>query len=286
MTPTDFPEGLRIGSSLRLDGGTGVAASGRRMRLLESLGRTGSIAAAAREVGLSYKAAWDAVEAMNNLSDQPLVARVKGGKGGGGTTLTARGRQIVERFVAIEAEIRRFCDRLNAQGSFAPGDAGPRPLERPLEPDWRLIGRLGMHTSARNQFFGRITRVVRGAVNDEVALTLPGGETLVAIVTHESTENLGLVVGREAMALLKASWIILLREDDRPLRLSARNRLQGIVQRVTPGAVNTEVVLQLRGGNSLAAIVTNAAARDLELVTELPVTAIFKASSVILAVTG
>ncbi|HRJ61773.1 MAG TPA: LysR family transcriptional regulator, partial [Azospirillaceae bacterium] len=55
-----------------------------RVRLLEAVGREGSISAAARAVGLSYKAAWDAVDAMNNLFGRPLVGAQTGGRKGGG----------------------------------------------------------------------------------------------------------------------------------------------------------------------------------------------------------
>src|SRR5690606_36764663 len=62
-----------------------------RIALLEAIGSDGSITRAARRVGLSYKAAWDAIYRMNNLAGEPLVSRVTGGKGGGSTRLTARG---------------------------------------------------------------------------------------------------------------------------------------------------------------------------------------------------
>ena len=57
-----------------------------RIRLLEAIAETGSISKAAPLVPLSYKGAWDAVDAMNNLAEQPLVARSTGGRQGGGTT--------------------------------------------------------------------------------------------------------------------------------------------------------------------------------------------------------
>ena len=141
-----------------------------------------------------------------------------------------------------------------------------------------------MMTSARNQFAGKVVRMERGAVNDEVELVLPGGERIVATITHASVERLGLAVGGEAIALVKASWVIVATEDGAKLRLSARNRLDGTVAHVEPGAVNTEVVIELEGGNSVAAIITNVAARRLGLAVGKRASAIFKASSVILGV--
>ena len=97
-----------------------------------------------------------------------------------------------------------------------------------------------MKTSARNQLSGKVSVVAAGAVNDEVELTLAAGQRIVAVVTHESATSLGLVVGAEAFALVKASSV-LVATDLGTARLSARNQLRGTVARLQPGAVNAEV---------------------------------------------
>lgn len=243
------------------------------MDLLASLQTESSITAAAKAVGLSYKAAWDAIATMNNLAGRMLVERSVGGKGGGGARLTAQGLRLVETFRAVEIENERFVARVNRRVRD--------------HADLKSLGRMTMMTSARNHFAGKITRVVRGAVNDEVELKLPGGEKIVAIVTHESSDALGLRKGVEAVALIKASWIIVAVDDaGAPMKLSARNRLSGKVSQLSPGAVNTEVVIELKGGQSVAAVVTNASAKTLGLAPGKAASAIFKASSVILGVAG
>ena len=136
-----------------------------------------------------------------------------------------------------------------------------------------------MKTSARNQFLGKVSAVHRGAVNDEIELDVKGGHKVVATVTHESAENLGLKVGAEAFALVKASSIIIV-ADSEGARFSARNHLTGKISRVQPGAVNTEV----NGGGTVAAIVTNESAQSLGLAEGKTASAIFKASSVIIGV--
>ena len=109
---------------------------------------------------------------------------------------------------------------------------------------------------------------------------------IVAVVTHESTETLGLAVGAAAFALIKASWVVLLVEDETgaPLKLSARNQLRGTVQSVKRGAVNAEVSLLLDGGAVITAVVTNQSVDTLGLVEGGTAVAVFKASSVILGV--
>jgi molybdate transport system regulatory protein len=140
-----------------------------------------------------------------------------------------------------------------------------------------------MFTSARNQLSGKVTAIQRGAVNDEVEIGLPDGLKIVATLTHSSTESLGLKVGSEAFALIKASWIILL-TDVSGIRLSARNQLSGTVQEVTEGAVNSEVVLKLGSGAVITAIITNDSVKNLGLAPGKNATAAFKASSVIVGV--
>ena len=140
-----------------------------------------------------------------------------------------------------------------------------------------------MKTSARNQFAGTVSAVRSGAVNDEIELEVSGGLRIVATVTSNSRNDLGLQVGAKAFALIKASSIILMTESD-DVRLSARNQLAGSVSRVVTGADNTEVVLDLPGGGSVTAIVTNESAAALALAPGRAATAVFKATSVIVGV--
>ena len=140
-----------------------------------------------------------------------------------------------------------------------------------------------MKTSARNQLAGTVAAVRPGAVNDEVELALAGGARIVAIITHESTRSLGLAQGSAAFALVKASSVMLATELG-GAKLSARNQLGGIVSALHPGAVNAEVVLELDGGGTIAAIVTQESVRALGLAPGQRAVALFKASSVIVGV--
>lgn len=248
--------------------GHGYLGAGR-IALLERIGATGSIAQAARSMGMSYKAAWDAVEAMNNLADRPLVARAAGGKGGGGTQLTDYGRQVVTGYRLMEAEHRRFLARLAA-------------TMQNFDQIHHLLRAISMKTSARNQFRGRVSSLEKGAVNSEVKLDLGEGLEVFAIITNEAVDDLGLAVGKEAVALIKASFVLL--SPDETLRTSARNRLCGTVREVIPGAVNTEVKLDLPGRRAITAIITRDAQSELGFAPGQRACALIKASHVVLAV--
>jgi len=253
---------------LSLDGQN--LAGARRVALLAEVARVGSITQAAKAAGFSYKGAWNAIDDMSNQAGEPLLERSAGGKGGGSTRLTPRGEQLVRNFELIRVEHARFVERLNRQAQG-------------LVEDYSLMESIAMKTSARNQFAGTVRIVRSGAINDEIELEVIGGLRIVATVTRESRSELGLAVGAKAFALVKASSIMLMTEAD-DVRLSARNQLAGTVRRIVPGAINTEVVLQLPGGGTVAAVITNESAKSLGLADGSTATAVFKASSVILGV--
>lgn len=286
---------LGVGGSVWFQAGPQVLGGAARIALLAAIGETGSITGAAKAVGMSYKGAWDAIDAMNNLAGEALVVRATGGKGGGGTTLTPRAQRLIATFGAIEREHRQFLERaaaaVHALGGEADSiaDVGADAAAR-LGKDLAVLGRFALRTSARNQLYGTVTALVRGAVNDEVSIVLPGGQQLVAVVTCESAEALGLAVGGAVVALVKASSVVLvaggaLSADD-AARLSARNRLSGVVSGVRRSEVNAEVTLELPGGTVIAAVVTDASVDALGLEPGASATAVFKASSVLLGVSG
>jgi len=241
-----------------------------RIALLEKIGELGSITKAARAVGISYKTAWDQVDLMNNLADKPLVERSAGGKGGGGTALTAAGAKVVEQFHIFEEEHRRFLENIGSR--LAAGDEL-----------YAFLRRMSLKVSARNIFAGTVTEVTRGAVNAMVVLTLKGGASITATVTKASADGLGLTVGREAYAIVKASSVIL-GTDLHTLKTSARNLLCGSVMKIIDGPVNAEVSVDLGEGNSISAVITHDSVSEMGFSAGSHACALFKASSVILGV--
>ena len=247
-------------------------ARGRRwdhFELLERIDASGSISSAASAMGMSYKAAWQAVEAMNNLSELPVVERQTGGKHGGGTRLTTYGRRLVVAYRGLEKEREKV---LAALGKIMDD----------FEQYYQLIRRFDMKTSARNQFLGKVINVKHGPISAEVTLDIGGGDVLTAVITNDSAEQLALQPGAEAHALIKAPWVIVTTEEG--IRTSARNNLRGTVVRCQEGAINAEIVIELPGGKLVVATVTNESVHELGLAEGRQVTALIKASHIILAV--
>ena len=139
-----------------------------------------------------------------------------------------------------------------------------------------------MRTSARNQFSGTIKAVRKGAVNADVILDLGDGLEIFANITNEAVEDLDLKAGRNAVALIKSSFVLL--SPDAKLRISARNQLRGTVSKIIRGTVNDEVKLQLRGGLMLTAIVTHEGWQELGLAEGHPCSALIKSSHILIAV--
>ena len=88
-----------------------------------------------------------------------------------------------------------------------------------------------MKTSARNCFEGKVAKIVEGAINDEITVSLPGGKEVVAVITKGSTKRLGLAEGKDVLALIKASFVILL-DDAEGYVFSTRNVYAGKVVKV------------------------------------------------------
>lgn len=303
----------RLLGRLAMDTGAGSFLSDTRIQLLEAIAEHGSISRAAAAVPLSYKAAWDAVDAMNNLADRPVVERVARGRQGGGTQLTARGRELIALYRAMQQQTQTTLDRLDQQlaaktpraaanhtravpqrAKTATATAHERTPDAP--PDvpqlLALARRLAIRTSARNQFVGQVIRLRKSAVSCELTLALDEHTQIVAGITRESADELGLAIGSQVLALVKASSVLLAvgvvaladpfgEPYAQPLT-SARNQLAGTVSRIVAGPVSAEVTLALPAGRSVTASITRDSLQRLGLAEGQRAGALFKASSVIL----
>jgi len=267
----------RVAAPLTFEGALWLKQAGSaiggadRVALLEAIRDTGSMTHAAQRVGISYKTAWDRVQDMNNVSQQPLVVRNAGGVGGGGTALTPYALGLIAAFREMEREHAGLLGRLS--NSLA----APRDV-------LKTLSTLGLRTSARNQLVGTVVGIERGAVNAAVQLRLPGGDDSIhATLTLASLKELAIRRGTQAVALIKAPSVML-SLDGGPLQLSVRNALAGRVTALQVGAVNTEVQARLAGGQTMVAMLSRDSALRLGLHDGLAVRLLFQESSVILGV--
>jgi molybdate transport system regulatory protein len=240
----------------------------RMIGLLRAIDQSGSINQAARQMGLSYKGAWQIIERANNGAPKTLVATATGGSKGGGTRLTEAGRSLLALFARLEQQHQQFLELLNRSIADDPDTV-------------LLLQRLVVKTSARNQLFGSITAIHAGAVNAEIIVKLKGGEQIITTITLASLGELELQIGDDAVLLINSADITLVVD---PNLVSARNRLSGSVIRIQQDEVDAEVMVLLPGGETMVAMITQQSAQGLALVPGMSVWAMFKSNIPILGV--
>jgi molybdate transport system regulatory protein len=209
----------------------GHEVTDKRIDILRRIGVSGSISEAARGAGVSYKAAWQALETLNNLAGTALVEKVVGGSGGGGARLTAAGDRVLQA-AGLLSQSRSSVLALLEQAP--PGQAQGTSLAA-----------LGLRTSMRNQFPCQVQSITRKEGLLRVALALPDGALLLSRITRESSQLLGLSPGMAVLALCKATAV----QVAQSLEPSAsRNVLHGVVSRLHRSTQGGEVSLGLGGG--------------------------------------
>ncbi len=226
-----------------------------RVELLENIMLYGSISKAAKAMKMSHKAAWDSVDAMNNLSAKPMVKRVSGGKGGGGTVVTSYAKDVINAY----KELRMICDNF-----------------------FKTLGtsfdeRLGDITSSDTVFsriYGNISNISYNEENVEVDVKLDCSQSVTISTTKTFIEYHHLKINSRVEILVESNDIILMNKE---VASSARNSLKGKVADIkeTPG--NAIITLDIGQGLSLKAHITTASLRKLSLKVGVKATALFKA---------
>jgi molybdate transport system regulatory protein len=239
----------------------------KRIDLLIAIKKTGSISKAAIEVPMSYKAAWEAVESMNNLSTIPIVQRETGGVGGGGTTLTPYGENLINTYEILRNEQKKFLQNLSQRTDINTGTL-------------KDIRRLSMQISARNQIAGIVELISNGTVNAEVYIKLKSGYSMISVITNTAVNNLDLKLGDEVVAIFKSSTVLI--TTDISLNISARNKFQGTVDSINQGEINSELIIDIGNGDKIASIITTNSIEKLGIIKGSQVSAIIKASDVMI----
>lgn len=259
----------KIDAHIALRSSEGRLLVGRdRIRLLEAVAEHGSITKAAKTTGLSYKTAWEAVDAINNLLPTPAFVTKAGGRVGGGAEITDEGRRLIATFHRLEDRLTLISSAIAADGVDGLEDA--------------LLWTIGRKISARNVFQTEVVELRRWPVDVEVTLRVADGFTIRAVVTNAAVADLGLEPGRRVLALVKASFVRLLAADE--AARVGRNLFRGTVRSRVDAEVNSEILIDVGGGKTLTAVVARRRVEDLGIVEGSEAHAAFDADHVILAV--
>ncbi|MCI5851968.1 MAG: TOBE domain-containing protein [Sutterellaceae bacterium] len=204
--------------------------SDRRIDILRRIEETGSISEAARAAGVSYKAAWQAIETLENLAGGKLVEKSVGGSRGGGTHLTETGRTalvIADRIAEARSKVLKGFtkEEMSLAGSISPS--------------------AGVLTSMRNNLPCTVEDVRHGPALVRVTLKLDEENSIRASVTQESAQLLGLEPGARMIAAAKATAVEISRGFS---SFSESNVLRGTVIRCARSEKGGEVALRLPSG--------------------------------------
>jgi len=227
---------MKIEGKLWIDiNGLGIAGHGR-IRLLELIDETGSIKKAAESIKMSYKAAWDSINFLNETYGKNLVERQTGGKGGGGTVLTVHGKNLVKTYNyysrihelylsditqmnCVEAVIKSI-DGEHAQSETATGETmaciildketniGDRVNLFIRPTDIILINSNDFVASARNLLQTTVKQI--NTINEkcDIILVSKSGTALTVKLTSDSAKKLALKKGSEIYALFKTASVL------------------------------------------------------------------------------
>ncbi len=221
-------------TALQMADALGHQPSDKRLDILRRIGELGSISQAARAAGVSYKAAWQAIDTLGNLAGVPLLEKTVGGAGGGGARLTSAGRSLLEAAEKMQQARARVLQ--------------PTPADAALDAALPTLSALGLRTSMRNQLPCSVANLRRDAGAVSVELHLADQTPLRARITRESVDLLNLKPGLAVLALCKATAVGVATSAQAQ---EGRNLLAGQVSRASRSTRGGEVALALPSGLKL-----------------------------------
>ena len=260
--------------------------SDRRIDVLRHIQDCGSISEAARRVGISYKAAWQALDTLSNLAGVELVQRSVGGRGGGGAQLTADALLLLEAANAM-GQAR---EQLHVQLEHA------RQLPVAADPQARTAGaagifvastlaRLQVITSMRNQWPCVVAQLSRSGPLVQVQLqgAAAGAQFgLQSHITDESAQLLGLRQGLPVLAMCKATAVTVQAASGATALAPGGNGWQGVVTRATRGGTVQELAVRLQSGVQLVGFSRQASSLRVRSAVQVTV----EPSAVVIALSG
>lgn len=257
---------MRFISDLTLIDGENSFLLKKRIALLKAIDEVGSLNLAAKMVPLSYKGAWDMIDTMNNLCPMAVVEKNTGGVGGGGTKLTEYGKNLVKTYDVIEREHQKFLESISLLTDFDSGNL-------------KFFRRFNMQISARNQLVGIIEKIESTKINSTVQVRLKSNYLITSVITTGAVENLNLKKDDEVVVLIKSNSVLLSLDEN--INISARNKLNGVIETIHLGEVNAEIIVNI-GGDLIASIITKNAIEELNIKVGDKATAIIKSSDVMI----
>lgn len=213
---------------------------GGRVELLKKIDEIGSIHSASKAMKMSYKAAWDTLKQMSELSSEPLLEKQIGGKGGGGTILTPYAKEMIATFEKFDKLHREFINRFKEAGD------SPEKLQT-------ILNRTFLTTSARNQFLCDVIDIKSNDISSEITLAFKKNTILTSTITTKSLKNMGISKSQNIYAIIKANDI----KITATLSTEEGNVIKGKISYINQNKNGSEIGLQSNDGFTLVALNNN-----------------------------
>jgi molybdate transport system regulatory protein len=154
--------------------------------ILQAIAKTNSLSKAAMQLGMSYRYLWNYLQKTQKVLEAPIVDTFKGGKaGGGGAKLTALGQSLLEEYQRVEG----YMSEVLSDTEY-----------------WEVVG---LKISARNQLKGKVLSIEKDQITAKVKVEIKAPATVTAVITKEAVEELGIKVGDEVHAIVKATEVMI-----------------------------------------------------------------------------
>jgi molybdate transport system regulatory protein len=154
--------------------------------ILRAIAKKNSLSKAAETLNMSYRYLWNYIQRTQKVLQAPIVETFKGGKaGGGGATLTPLGQSLLEEYQRVEC----YMSEVLSDTEY-----------------WEVVG---LKISARNQLKGKVLSIETDKVTAKVKVEIKAPAVVTAVITKEAVEELGIKVGDEVHAIVKATEVMI-----------------------------------------------------------------------------
>lgn len=229
-----------------------------RVELLKNIQIYGSISKAAKQMKMSYKAAWDSIDIMNKLSREPLVTKVTGGVGGGGTVITTYAKEIINAFEELKNLQENYLKNLDNHFNDLVIDLkNEEPVFSKLE--------------------GKITNIFSNNKTSEIEIILNSKQKLITIVNEEFLQKRELTINKLVKLVIETSSIVITKDSSSS---SARNSLQGVIKEINDDGINTYLTIDCGEKDLINAKITNSSYKNLSIKKGDHIYALFKAYNI------
>ncbi len=197
-----------------------------RIELLKNIQLYGSLSKAAKSMHMSYKAAWDSLNEMKNLSSEELIVSSIGGKDGGGSKLTKKAEQYIKMYELLFEAQQKFLEAIESH-------------TEDFQDLQSFLQRTSLRTSARNQFFGKVKEIKEEKINSLLTIQIDTATTIKSSITNTSLKELAIRLDSDIYVLLKAPLAKI------TLKKAQDNSLHCQIKTIKEDDMNTEISLHV-----------------------------------------